>query len=139
MCLACQITARMAEVERHRHPAHAEWLWAELGVLRELYRLDRHPHVREWREELACALGDHLAVIAGERDTPGQRLARLYAVATAQHDAGLVRSLEEALGGVVPGEDPFAIVAAARATYRALWTFYDGLATDRVNVKETVA
>jgi pyrroloquinoline quinone (PQQ) biosynthesis protein C len=49
MCLACQITQRMADVEGRLYPAPSEWLWTELAVLRERYALGDHPYVVAWR------------------------------------------------------------------------------------------
>jgi pyrroloquinoline quinone (PQQ) biosynthesis protein C len=66
MCLACQITQRMADVEGRLHPASSEWLWSELAVLRERYALGDHPYVVAWRRaELART---DLQLLATERD-----------------------------------------------------------------------
>jgi hypothetical protein len=54
MCLACQLTNRMTVVEQEHHHQRSEWLWAELGVLRERMRLSSHPYVAAWeRRELS--------------------------------------------------------------------------------------
>src|SRR4051812_39849784 len=66
MCLACQLTQQMADVEGRLHPASSEWLWSELAVLRERYALGNHPYVAAWRRaELARA---DRQLLATERD-----------------------------------------------------------------------
>jgi hypothetical protein len=45
MCLACQLTQRMVDIEGRLHPTRSEWLWAELAVLRERYALEDHPYL----------------------------------------------------------------------------------------------
>jgi pyrroloquinoline quinone (PQQ) biosynthesis protein C len=100
-------------------------------------------------------------VVGLRRDSLGQRLARLYAIVTAQHDAAasqltalqdhyamdasatawfasragdddVIRLLEGAIDRQALVDDPFAITAYARATYQSLWSFHDGVWTDGV-------
>ena len=95
-------------------------------------------------------------------DSLAQRVARLYALLAAQHDVAplqasalvhyaaidetadiwfrrrmrdgrLVRFLQRAAAEVFAAADPFEVGAAARATYEALWSFYDGLAANRAH------
>jgi hypothetical protein len=83
MCLACQVTARMADVEAQQHPARSEWFWAELGVLREKLPLAGHPYMEAWRRgELSRS---DLQILATEQDhvvvataAAARRTARLY-------------------------------------------------------------
>jgi hypothetical protein len=66
MCLACEVTHRVTEVERRLHPAPAEWLWTELAVLCERHGLREHPYVRAWRAgTLSCS---DLQLLASERE-----------------------------------------------------------------------
>jgi hypothetical protein len=66
MCLACQITQRMVDVEGRLYPASSEWLWTELAVLHERYTLGNHPYVAAWRRaELSAS---DLQLLATERE-----------------------------------------------------------------------
>jgi pyrroloquinoline quinone (PQQ) biosynthesis protein C len=114
-------------------------------------------------ETVACARS-----VAGLRkDTLGQTAARLHTVLTAhkavaptqlaallQHfeidrpatswfarrdaSARMVRLIEPAINALRHLENPSAVASAARRTYQSLWTFYDGLAANRVAEPPTV-
>lgn len=100
-------------------------------------------------------------VVGLRRDSLGRRVARLYAIVTAQYDAAasqlaalqehysmdasatawfasragdddLIRLLEGTIDRQALVDDPFAITASARATYQSLWSFHDGVWTNGV-------
>jgi hypothetical protein len=66
MCLACQITQRMADVEGRLHPAASEWVLTELAVLTERYALHDHPYMVA-RDRGALTVSD-LQLLATEYD-----------------------------------------------------------------------
>jgi hypothetical protein len=88
MCLACQITQRMADVEQRRRAGPSEWFWAELAVLRECHRLIDHPYIVAARAgrlsrsdlQLMATEHDHVVVAMG--------------VAAAAVDAGILADEE---------------------------------------------
>jgi pyrroloquinoline quinone (PQQ) biosynthesis protein C len=156
---------RVARSARDLHSERAGVITAESNVEVERWRdfslAAGWCHSSQWcygadpiEQTIACVR----QVVGVQRDSLGRRLARLYAVITAQHDAAasqltalqehysmdapatawfarragdgdLIRLLEGAIDQQALVDDPFAITDSARATYQSLWAFHDGVWT----------
>ena len=127
MCLSCQLTDALHDVESARHPMSSEWLWTELALMREQASLSAHPYVGamcrgELRAEDLCVLAtehDHIvtAVVAAACRaaalTEGLLHEGLTALADdAAHERQLWRRFSAAVGWTPAdswyyGEDPY--------------------------------
>jgi pyrroloquinoline quinone (PQQ) biosynthesis protein C len=122
----------MTEVSAAQHPPKSEWVWAELGVLREQWSIVRHPFYERWasgeltrhQRQLYAEEYDHLVVAlaavarnaAGKADGLLREVLRPH-VATLEASVGLWRDFATGTGWGSSaawhyGDDPYPATTA---------------------------